>query len=115
MSKREIHPIGSSFDSFLEEEGILAAVEEAAVKEVIAWQVRQCMESKGLSKSALAAAMSTSRSQVDRLLDPANTGVALHTLYRAASVLGRRLKVELVEADPSSGPRGRRKNRAKAA
>lgn len=115
MSNRVVHPVGSSFDSFLEEEGILEAVEEAAVKEVIAWQVRQCMESKGLSKSALAAAMSTSRTQVDRLLDPANTGVALHTLYRAASVLGRRLKVEFVEAEASEGAPGRRKNRAEAA
>lgn len=99
MTKRNVHPIGSSFESFLEEEGILEAVNEAAVKEVIAWQVRQGMESRGLSKSALAAAMSTSRTQVNRLLDPANTGVALHTLYRAASVLGKRLKVELVDAE----------------
>lgn len=97
MSERDIHPIGSSFESFLAEENILEAVDEAAVKEVIAWQVRQGMESRGLTKSSLAAAMSTSRTQVNRLLDPANTGVALHTLYRAASVLGKRLKVELVD------------------
>lgn len=92
-----LHPIGSSFESFLQEEGILDAVDEAAVKEVIAWQVAQGMASQGLTKTALATAMNTSRTQVNRLLDPENTGVALHTLYRAAAVLGKRLKVELVD------------------
>jgi len=92
------HPIGSSFESFLEGEGMLEAVDEAAVKEVIAWQVAREMASRGLTKTALAAAMNTSRSQVNRLLDPGNTGVALHTLYRAAAVLGKRLKVEMVDA-----------------
>ena len=93
-----IHPIGSSFESFLEEEGLEEAVDEAAIKQVIAWQVAQEMQSRNLTKTALALAMNTSRSQVNRLLDPANTGVALHTLFRAAAVLGMRLKVELVEA-----------------
>ena len=93
-----IHPIGSSFESFLEEEGLEEAVDEAAIKQVIAWQVTQEMQSRNLTKTALALAMNTSRSQVNRLLDPANTGVALHTLFRAAAVLGMRLKVELVEA-----------------
>lgn len=92
------HPIGSSFESFLEEEGLLEAVDEAAVKEVIAWQVAREMHIRGLTKTALATAMNTSRSQVNRLLDPDNTGVALHTLYRAAAVLGKKLKVELVDA-----------------
>jgi plasmid maintenance system antidote protein VapI len=72
------------------------AVDEAAVKEVIAWQVAEDIKDRGLTKTSLANAMHTSRSQVDRLLDPANTGVALHTLYRAAAVLGKKLKVELV-------------------
>lgn len=94
-----VHPIGSSFESFLEEEGLLQAVDEAAVKEVIAWQVAQEMRSRGLTKTALATAMNTSRSQVNRLLDPDNTGVALHTLYRAAAVLGKKLRVELVDAE----------------
>jgi len=62
------------------------------VKEVIAWQVANAMRQRGLSKSAMAKAMQTSRAQLNRLLDPANTGVALHTLYRAAAVLGRRLR-----------------------
>jgi predicted thioesterase len=92
-----IHPIGSSFESFLTEEGLLDAVDEAAVKQVIAWQVARAMQEQAISKTAMAEAMQTSRSQLDRLLDPANTGVALHTLFRAAAVLGKRLKVELVE------------------
>ena len=96
----DVHPIGSSFESFLEEEGILETVNEAAVKEVIAWQVAQGMARRGYTKTALATAMNTSRSQVDRLLDPTNTGVAMHTLYRAAAVLGKKLKVELVDEEP---------------
>lgn len=100
MSGKDVHhPIGSSFETFLEEEGILETVDEAAVKEVIAWQVAQGMASLKLSKSAMAEAMKTSRTQVDRLLDPTNTGVALHTLYRAAAVLGKRLKVEFVDEE----------------
>ena len=94
----DISPIGSSFENFLEDEGILASVDEAAVKEVIAWQVAEAMKTLGLTKPAMAAAMQTSRTQVNRLLDPTNTSVALHTLYRAADVLGKRLRIELVDA-----------------
>ena len=109
MSAEDAHPIGSSFESFLEEEGLFEAVDEAAIKEVIAWQIDQGMRHRKLSKAGLARAMSTSRTQVDRLLDPANTGVALHTLYRAATVLGKRLKVELVDVEAGK-PRRRRKS-----
>jgi DNA-binding Xre family transcriptional regulator len=94
-----VHPIGSSFESFLAAEGLLASLDEAAVKEVIAWQVAQAMRERGLSKTEMAGAMQTSRTQLDRLLDPNNTGVALHTLYRAAAVLGKRLRVELTDVD----------------
>jgi antitoxin HicB len=97
----KVHPIGSSLESFLEEEGLLETVDEAAVKEVIAWQIAQAMKERQLTKSAMAEAMKTSRAQLDRLLDPSNTGVALHTLYRAAAVLGKRIKIELVDADRS--------------
>jgi hypothetical protein len=90
-----VQPIGCSFESFLAEQGILAAVDAAAVKQVIAWQIASAMREQDLSKSAMATAMPTSRTQLDRLLDPANTGVALHTLFRAAAVLGKRLKVAL--------------------
>lgn len=93
------HPIGSSFKGFLEAEGLLAGVDGAAVKEVIAWQVADAMRKRGLSKTEMAGAMQTSRTQLNRLLDPGNTGVALHTLYRAAAVLGKRLRIELTETD----------------
>jgi antitoxin HicB len=99
MTKVAHHPVGSSFESFLAEEGILEVVDEAAVKEVIAWQVAEAMQDRKMTKSAMADAMQTSRAQVNRLLDPTNTGVALHTLYRAASVLGKRLKIEMVDED----------------
>ncbi len=91
-----VSPIGSSFESFLVEEGLHDAVDEVAIKQVIAWQITQAMREQALSKSAMAAAMRTSRSQLDRLLDPTNPGLALHTLFRAAAVLGKRLRVELV-------------------
>jgi len=97
LAENGVSPIGSSFKSFLEDEGLLQAVDEAAVKEVIAWQVAEEMKGRGLTKTSLANAMHTSRSQVDRLLDPSNTGLALHTLYRAAAVLGKTLKIELVD------------------
>ena len=88
--------IGSSFDDFLKEEGIYDQVRNAAVKEVLAWQIDRYRREQGLSKSALAKRMETSRSQLDRLLDPSNTQVQLDTLQRAAAALGRTLVVELV-------------------
>lgn len=88
--------IGSSFDDFLEEEGISEEVRAAAVKRVLAWQIDWCRREQGLSKSALAERMHTSRSRVERLLDPTNTQVQPDTLGRAAAALGRRLVVELV-------------------
>ena len=94
---------GSSFESFLEEEGILDEVDEAAVKRVIAWQVEREMTARKLNKSQLARRMDTSRTQVDRLLDPDNTSVTLHTLYRAAEVLGKRLRVSFEEVDHPTG------------
>jgi antitoxin HicB len=88
---------GGSFESFLEEEGILDEVDEAAVKRVIAWQVEHEMSARKMNKSQLARRMDTSRTQVDRLLDPKNTGVTLRTLHKAAAVLGKRLHVRLEE------------------
>lgn len=87
--------IGSSFEDFLNEEGIYEDVTAAAVKQVLAWQIERVRLAQGLSKSALAKRMHTSRSQVERLLDPSNTQVQLDTLQRAAAVLGRRLVFEL--------------------
>lgn len=86
---------GSTFDDVLSEEGIQEEVKAVAVKRVLAWQIDQARRAQGLSKSALAERMHTGRSQVERLLDPANTQVQLDTLQRAAAAVGRRLVVEL--------------------
>ena len=87
---------GSSFEDFLKEEGILEASTTTAVKRVLAWQIAEAMRSQHLTKSAMAARMNTSRSQLERLLDPEKTGVSLETIQRAAAVVGRKLRVELV-------------------
>ncbi|MBU0677662.1 MAG: helix-turn-helix domain-containing protein [Verrucomicrobia bacterium] len=87
--------IGSSFDEFLAEEGILAEAEAAAVKRVIAHQIEKELEGRSLSKSALARMMHTSRSSLDQLLDPENASVTLLTLESAALARGRRLQVQI--------------------
>ena len=87
--------LGSSFDDFLEEEGIRAEVEAVAIKRVIAYQIEIEMKQANLSKTAMAAKMHTSRMALDRLLDPANVSVTLQTLDRAALALGKSLKIEL--------------------
>jgi antitoxin HicB len=87
--------IGSSFDDFLEEEGIRDAVRVQAVKRVIAWQIAQDMAALKLSKNQMAKRMKTSRTQIDRLLDPKNDKVQLDTIQRAAVVIGRKLHLEL--------------------
>ncbi len=88
--------IGSSLDSFLAEEGILEICEELAIKEILADQIKAAMEREHLTKSAMATRMQTSRRALDRLLDPDNTSVTLHTLQRAAVAVGRQLRLELV-------------------
>lgn len=92
MSKR----IGSTFESFLDEQGIRGEVEDLAQKRVIAWQIEKAMKAQGLSKMEMAERMQTSRTQVERLLDPENNRVQLDTLQRAAQAVGRKLKLELV-------------------
>jgi antitoxin HicB len=87
--------IGSDFDEFLAEEGLLGEVEAVAVKRVIAYQLTQFMQENGLSKTAMAKRMQTSRSALDRLLDPSNPSVTLQTMDRAARALGKRLRIEL--------------------
>ncbi|HMG46833.1 MAG TPA: Fis family transcriptional regulator [Allosphingosinicella sp.] len=87
---------GSTLDSFLEEEGVLAEFQAKAIKEVIAWQLAEAMREKKLSKSRLATLMKTSRTQVDRMLDPANGNVTIETLQRAAAMVGRRVELQLV-------------------
>lgn len=88
---------GSSFDEFLREEGVLEEAEAVAIKRVIAWQLRREMQRKRITKKAMAGRLRTSRSQLDRLLDPQYAGVTLGTLSRAAMVLGKRLKVQVIE------------------
>lgn len=87
--------IGSHFDDFLEEEDLLAEAEAAATKRVIAWQIENLMRSEGLNKSEMARRMGTSRSALDRLLDPSNPSVTLLTIERAARALGKKVRVEL--------------------
>jgi antitoxin HicB len=87
--------IGSNFDDFLEEENLLEGSTAVAVKRVIAYQLSELIDSRGLSKSEVARRMGTSRAALDRLLDPENTSVTLQTLQSAAHALGGRLKVAL--------------------
>lgn len=84
-----------SFDQFLAQQGLLAETEDAAIKEIIADQIKVAMHKQHLSKSAMAARMKTSRRQLDRLLDPHNQSVTLATLRRAALAVGRTLRVAL--------------------
>ncbi|HEX2580477.1 MAG TPA: Fis family transcriptional regulator [Dongiaceae bacterium] len=87
---------GSSIDDFLKEEGVLEEFQARAIKEVIAWQLQEAMKEKHLSKRKLAAMMRTSRTQLDRVLDPKDGNVTIETLQRAAAILGRKVQVELV-------------------
>jgi len=94
MNKKHL---GGHFDDFLREEGLLAEAEAVAVKRVIALQIVQLMESKSISKATLAKRMQTSRSAIERLLDPANDSVTLQILGRTALALGKRLQIELID------------------
>ncbi len=86
---------GSKFDDFLESEGLRAETEATAIKRVIAYRIELEMKKAKLSKSDMALKMRTSRSALDRLLDPANASITLQTLERAALALGKHLKIEL--------------------
>jgi predicted XRE-type DNA-binding protein len=88
--------IGSSLEDFLQEEGILEETTALAIKEVIAWQLAQEMKAKRMTKKRLAEMMNTSRAQVDRVLDPKKGNVTIETLQRAAAMVGRRVRLELV-------------------
>ena len=87
--------VGSDFDDFLAEEGLLDASTAVATKRVIAWQISEAMKARSLTKRAMAERMNTSRSQLDRVLDENDTALTLETLSRAASALGCRVRVEL--------------------
>ena len=88
--------IGSTFDSWLREEGLYAKVSAVAIKRVVARQVQAAMHEKGLTKGEMARRMRTSRAALDRLLDPDHEAITLTTLQTAAAVLGRQVRLELV-------------------
>ena len=92
MSKKRM---GSSIDDFLKEEGIFEEAQAQAVKEVVAWQLAEAMKKQKISKNKLATLLKTSRSQVDRILDPKND-ITLGSLQRAAAIVGRRITIKLV-------------------
>jgi hypothetical protein len=96
MTQKKKGRVGSSFDDFLAEQGILEECEEQAVKQVLADQIKAAMEKDRLTKAAMAIRMQTSRRALDRLLDPTNTSVTLRTLQRAAVAIGRQLRLELI-------------------
>jgi hypothetical protein len=95
MPRKNPH-IGSAFSDFLKEEGLYEECTAVALKRVLAWQIEQEMKRQGITKSAMATQMHTSRAQLDRLLDPEKVGVSLEIMQRAASAMGRELRVELV-------------------
>jgi hypothetical protein len=98
--KRKFDYSGSSFDSFLEEEGIREEVEAVAVKRVIAWELEQARRQQKKTTVEMARALHTSRSQLSRLLDPTNTAVSLETIARAAQFLGKNLEIHLRDTAP---------------
>jgi antitoxin HicB len=93
--RNRVNHSGSTFDSFLDKEGIREEVEAVAIKRVLAWQLAQAMRKQQKTKQAMARQLRTSRSQLDRLLDPQNASVSLDTISRAARVLGKRLIIRV--------------------
>jgi hypothetical protein len=96
MTKKKNPHIGSSFDDFLKEEGIYEEVTARAIKRVIVRQLDALMQAQGISKTELARSMKTSRAQLDRLLDPDNGSATTESLQRAARIVGRELRLQLV-------------------
>jgi predicted XRE-type DNA-binding protein len=93
MSKKK--SVGSSLDDFLKDEGIFEETQAQAIKEVIAWQLAEAMKKKNISRRRMATLLKTSRTQVNRLLDPKDD-ITLSSLQRAALLVGRKVRVELV-------------------
>ena len=86
---------GTTLDSFLEKENLLEDVEAVAIKRVIAYELKKTMRKVRFSKTKMATKMHTSRSALDRMLDPSNTSITLHTLVKVAHILGKKLRVSL--------------------
>ena len=90
--------VGSSFDDFLQEEGLLEEATAVAIKRVLAWQIAEAMKAQKLTKTAMATKMHTSRASLNRLLDEEDTSLTLTTLASAANALGQKIRVEFVPA-----------------
>ena len=90
--------VGSDFDAFLQEEGMLEEATVIAIKRVLAWQITKAMAAKKINKSSMAQRMHTSRSSLNRLLDEQDGSLTLSTLVSAAEVLGKKVKIELLPA-----------------
>ena len=95
MSKKQNAHIASSLDDFLKDEGTFEEVQTQAIKEIVAWQLAEAMKVRGVSKAGMAKLLRTSRTQINRLLDPASD-VTLSSLQRAAALVGRQVRLELV-------------------
>lgn len=87
---------GPTLESFLEEEGILEEANAYATKKILAWQIAEAMKEQGISKTDMARKMKTSRSSLDRLLDPGNGSLNLTTMEKAATALGRKVMIQLI-------------------
>jgi antitoxin HicB len=96
--KRRNKHLGSSFDAYLTEEGLYEEVTSVAWKRVLCWEVSAAMKKEGISKTEMAKRMNTSRSQLERLLDPDNPNVLLETVQKAAAAVGKRMTIGLVDA-----------------
>lgn len=101
-AKRKNKHLGSSFDAFLVKEGLFEEVTSVAWKRVLSWQVSEAMKREGISKTEMARRMNTSRSHLERFLDPDNPNVLLETVQKAASAVGKRMTIALQDA-PRSG------------
>lgn len=97
MKKKKLG-VGSSFEDFLKDEGIFDETNTLAIKRVLTWQISELMKKSEISKIEMAQRMKTSRSQLDRLLDPDNDKVLLETVQRAAAALGKRVSITLEDA-----------------
>jgi antitoxin HicB len=96
-ARKKVDHSGSTFDSFLEEEGVREEVEAVAIKRVLAWQLQRAMRQQQKTKQTMARQLHTSRSQLDRLLDPRNVSVTLDTITRAARALGKRVIIRVAD------------------
>ena len=97
-TRKRVDHSGSTFDSFLEQEGIREGVEAVAIKRVLAWQLERAMQKQQKTKQAMAIQLRTSRSQLDRLLDPRNVSVSLETITHSARALGKRIIIRVADA-----------------